>query len=193
MFWRVCILTLLISGCNAGTPLHHAAKRGLENTVKLLLSHGGKFFLISFLPIFRQKSSFSSLFMLFHLHLHDGFFFLQQIHWLWMTIFRHLLMLLGITVTAMLYAQSRYASNTYIIFYRIDEESTWNIFMIYNSLSCLIMQSHICLFSGWMRQFYGTSFQELFSPQLLSRRVWVSILFLYFLSFFLLHMNMNLL
>jgi len=30
------------SGRHAGTPLHHAAKRGLENTVKLLLSHGGK-------------------------------------------------------------------------------------------------------------------------------------------------------
>ncbi|OIW17915.1 hypothetical protein TanjilG_00245 [Lupinus angustifolius] len=27
-------------GCHAGTPLHHAAKRGLESTVKLLLSHG---------------------------------------------------------------------------------------------------------------------------------------------------------
>jgi ankyrin repeat protein len=27
-------------GRHAGTPLHHAAKRGLENTVKLLLSHG---------------------------------------------------------------------------------------------------------------------------------------------------------
>ncbi|KAL5542277.1 hypothetical protein UlMin_009987 [Ulmus minor] len=27
-------------GRNAGTPLHHAAKRGLQNTVKLLLSHG---------------------------------------------------------------------------------------------------------------------------------------------------------
>ncbi|GLU08181.1 hypothetical protein SLE2022_251050 [Rubroshorea leprosula] len=27
-------------GRHAGTPLHHAAKRGLQNTVKLLLSHG---------------------------------------------------------------------------------------------------------------------------------------------------------
>lgn len=35
---------LLASGRHAGTPLHHAAKRGLENTVKLLLSHGGKVF-----------------------------------------------------------------------------------------------------------------------------------------------------
>lgn len=28
-------------GRHAGTPLHHAAKRGHENTVKLLLTHGG--------------------------------------------------------------------------------------------------------------------------------------------------------
>lgn len=28
-------------GRHAGTPLHHAAKRGLEQTVKLLLSHRG--------------------------------------------------------------------------------------------------------------------------------------------------------
>ncbi|XP_051128107.1 putative E3 ubiquitin-protein ligase XBAT35 [Andrographis paniculata] len=27
-------------GCNGGTPLHHAARRGLEQTVNLLLSHG---------------------------------------------------------------------------------------------------------------------------------------------------------
>ncbi|KAE8676238.1 putative E3 ubiquitin-protein ligase XBAT34 [Hibiscus syriacus] len=32
-------------GRNAGTPLHHAAKRGLERTVKLLLSHGANFLL----------------------------------------------------------------------------------------------------------------------------------------------------
>lgn len=28
-------------GRHAGTPLHHAAKRGLESVVKLLLLHGG--------------------------------------------------------------------------------------------------------------------------------------------------------
>ncbi|KAG8477784.1 hypothetical protein CXB51_027743 [Gossypium anomalum] len=32
-------------GRNAGTPLHHAAKRGLEQTVKLLLSRGANFLL----------------------------------------------------------------------------------------------------------------------------------------------------
>lgn len=30
-------------GFHAETPLHHAAKRGLEHTVKLLLSHGDDF------------------------------------------------------------------------------------------------------------------------------------------------------
>ena len=34
---------LVSSARHAGTPLHHAAKRGLENTVKLLLSRGGMF------------------------------------------------------------------------------------------------------------------------------------------------------
>lgn len=31
-------------GRHAGTPLHHAAERGLENTVKLLLLHGGELY-----------------------------------------------------------------------------------------------------------------------------------------------------
>ncbi|XWS46983.1 hypothetical protein CRYUN_Cryun14cG0114800 [Craigia yunnanensis] len=34
------IKDLCREGRNAGTPLHHAAKRGLEQTVKLLLPHG---------------------------------------------------------------------------------------------------------------------------------------------------------
>ncbi|XP_073299775.1 putative E3 ubiquitin-protein ligase XBAT35 [Primulina huaijiensis] len=34
-------------GRHAGTPLHHAAKRGLEHTVKLLLSHGANALLIN--------------------------------------------------------------------------------------------------------------------------------------------------
>lgn len=33
---------LLLAGRHAGTPLHHAVKRGLEQTVKLLLSSGGE-------------------------------------------------------------------------------------------------------------------------------------------------------
>ncbi|KAH0903860.1 hypothetical protein HID58_043363 [Brassica napus] len=72
---------------HAGTPLHHAAKRGFENTVKLLLSHGVK--------------GFSNV------------------------------------VRA--------------------------------------IESPICLFSGWMREFYGPAILDLFAPQLLSRKVWVVI------------------
>lgn len=34
-------------GRNGGTPLHHAAKRGLEHTVKLLLSHGANALVIN--------------------------------------------------------------------------------------------------------------------------------------------------
>ncbi|KAG8481396.1 hypothetical protein CXB51_026194 [Gossypium anomalum] len=34
------------------------------------------------------------------------------------------------------------------------------------------IEDHICLFSGWMREFYGPGFIEMFVPQLLSRKVW---------------------
>ncbi|KAG1361832.1 putative E3 ubiquitin-protein ligase XBOS34 [Cocos nucifera] len=34
-------------GCHAGTPLHHAAKKGLEQTVHLLLSHGANPFIMN--------------------------------------------------------------------------------------------------------------------------------------------------
>ncbi|XP_072983559.1 probable E3 ubiquitin-protein ligase XBOS34 [Typha latifolia] len=34
-------------GSNAGTPLHHAAKKGLEQTVHLLLSHGASPFIVN--------------------------------------------------------------------------------------------------------------------------------------------------
>ncbi|MBA0725242.1 hypothetical protein Golax_021840 [Gossypium laxum] len=38
------------------------------------------------------------------------------------------------------------------------------------------IEDHICLFSGWMREFYGPGFIEMFVPQLLSRKVWVVVL-----------------
>ncbi|KAK5825942.1 hypothetical protein PVK06_020830 [Gossypium arboreum] len=41
-------------------------------------------------------------------------------------------------------------------------------------------EGHICLFSGWMREFYRPGFIEMFVPQLLSRKVrvlfWVVVL-----------------
>ncbi|XP_022760283.1 putative E3 ubiquitin-protein ligase XBAT35 isoform X2 [Durio zibethinus] len=38
------------------------------------------------------------------------------------------------------------------------------------------IEDHICLFSGWMREFYGPAFIEMFVPQLVSRKVWVVVL-----------------
>ncbi|XP_006414724.2 putative E3 ubiquitin-protein ligase XBAT35 isoform X2 [Eutrema salsugineum] len=91
--------------CNGETPLHHAANIGLENTVKLLLSHGAN-----------------------PLVLNDDF------------------------QTPLEVARAQGYSNI-----------------------VRTIESHICLFSGWMREFYGPSYVELFAPQLLSRRVWVVI------------------
>ncbi|KAG7578387.1 Zinc finger RING-type [Arabidopsis thaliana x Arabidopsis arenosa] len=92
-------------GRHAGTPLHHAAKRGLENTVKLLLSHGAN-----------------------PLVLNDD------------------------CQTPLEVARVKGFSNV-----------------------VRAIEKHICLFSGWMREFYGPTFLDLFAPQLLSRRVWVVI------------------
>jgi len=36
------------------------------------------------------------------------------------------------------------------------------------------LQSHLCLFSGWLREFHGPGFLEVVAPQLLSKKVWVS-------------------
>ncbi|XP_058211769.1 putative E3 ubiquitin-protein ligase XBAT34 [Rhododendron vialii] len=38
------------------------------------------------------------------------------------------------------------------------------------------IESHICLFSGWLREPFGPVFLEVLAPQLLSRKVWVVVL-----------------
>ncbi|KAF8098708.1 hypothetical protein N665_0260s0018 [Sinapis alba] len=38
------------------------------------------------------------------------------------------------------------------------------------------IESHICVFSGWMREFYGHALLDVFAPQLRSRSVWVVII-----------------
>lgn len=93
-------------GRSGGTPLHHAAKRGLVNTVKLLLSHGANALVLNDdcqtpLEVARAKG--------------------------------------------------------------------------YNNVVRTI-ENHICLFSGWMREFYGPGFLEVLVPQFVSRKVWVVIL-----------------
>ncbi|KAM0069484.1 putative transcription factor C2H2 family [Helianthus debilis subsp. tardiflorus] len=37
------------------------------------------------------------------------------------------------------------------------------------------IESHLCLFSGWLHEVYGPGFLELLAPQLLTRKVWVVI------------------
>nr|XP_043628365.1 putative E3 ubiquitin-protein ligase XBAT35 isoform X2 [Erigeron canadensis] len=92
-------------GRHAGAPLHHAAKRGLEPMVKLLLSHGAN-----------------------ALVMNDD------------------------CQTALDVARVKGYSNV-----------------------VRAIENHICLFSGWLQELYGPGFLELFAPQLLSRKVWVTI------------------
>ncbi|XP_010440476.1 PREDICTED: putative E3 ubiquitin-protein ligase XBAT34 isoform X2 [Camelina sativa] len=91
------------SGSNSGTPLHHAAKRGLVNTVKLLLSNGAN-------PLVLDDN----------------------------------------IQTALEVARAKGHSSV-----------------------VRAIENHTCLFSGWMREFYGPSFLEFFAPDFFSRRVWV--------------------
>ncbi|WCJ24055.1 hypothetical protein M5689_006041 [Euphorbia peplus] len=93
-------------GRNAGTPLHHAAKRGLDNTVKLLLSHGANALIMN-----------------------DD------------------------CQTPLEVARAKGYTNV-----------------------VRTIENHICLFSGWMREFYGPGFLEVLAPQFLSRNVWVAVL-----------------
>ncbi|OAY28103.1 putative E3 ubiquitin-protein ligase XBAT35 [Manihot esculenta] len=93
-------------GHNGGTPLHHAAKSGLDSTVKLLLSHGGN-----------------------ALVLNDD------------------------CQTPLEVARAKGHNNV-----------------------VRTIENHICLFSGWMREFYGPGFLEVIAPQFVSRKVWAVIL-----------------
>lgn len=93
-------------GRNGGTPLHHAAKRGLEETVKLLLSHGANALLMN-----------------------DD------------------------CQTPLEVARAKGFTNV-----------------------VRTIESHICLYSGWLREIYGPGFLEILAPQLLSRKVWVVVL-----------------
>nr|KJB72370.1 hypothetical protein B456_011G174600 [Gossypium raimondii] len=93
-------------GRHGGTPLHHAAKRGHLNTVKLLLFHGAN-------PLVMNDDCQTPLDV------------------------------------------ARVKGNVNVV---------------------RAIEDHICLFSGWMREFYGPGFIEMFVPQLLSRKVWVVVL-----------------
>ncbi|GMH08540.1 hypothetical protein Nepgr_010380 [Nepenthes gracilis] len=93
-------------GHYGGTPLHHAAKHGLEQTAELLLSHGANALLIN-----------------------DD-------------------------------------CQTPVEIARVKG---------YGNVVRKI-ESHICLFAGWLRELYAPGFLEVLAPQLLSRKVWVVVL-----------------
>ncbi|XP_039000074.1 putative E3 ubiquitin-protein ligase XBAT34 [Hibiscus syriacus] len=89
-----------------GTPLHHAAKRGLLSTVKLLLSRG---------------------------------------------------------------------ANPLVI--NDDGQTPLDVAWVKGNVNVVrAIEKHICLFSGWMREFSGSGFIKMFVPQLVSRKVWVVVL-----------------
>ncbi|KAL8140041.1 hypothetical protein V2J09_006062 [Rumex salicifolius] len=89
-------------GRNGGTPLHFAAKRGLEHTVELLMLHGANALLMN-----------------------DGYQTPLDI--------------------------ARAKGFTKVV---------------------RMIEGHICLFSGWLRELFGPSILELLAPQFLSRKVW---------------------
>ncbi|OIT06914.1 PREDICTED: putative E3 ubiquitin-protein ligase XBAT35 isoform X1 [Nicotiana attenuata] len=93
-------------GYHAGTALHHAAKRGLDDTVRLLLSYGAN-------PLIKN----------------DG------------------------CQTPLEVARAKGFSNV-----------------------VRTIERQICIFSGWMREFYGPGFLEALAPQLLSRKIWVVVI-----------------
>ncbi|ESW15858.1 hypothetical protein PHAVU_007G108300 [Phaseolus vulgaris] len=93
-------------GRHGGTPLHHAAKRGFENIIKLLLLHGAN-------PLILNDDC----------------------------------------LTALEVARAKGHGNV-----------------------VRTIESHLCLFSGWLREFHGPGFLEVVAPQLLSKKVWVVVL-----------------
>ncbi|CAI0434441.1 unnamed protein product [Linum tenue] len=93
-------------GRYGGTPLHHAASRGLEQTVQLLLLSGGN-------ALLRNDDGQTALDM------------------------------------------ARTNQKTVVV---------------------RAIEHHICLFSGWLREFHGPAFLRSFSLQLLATKVWAVVL-----------------
>ena len=103
--WSLSSCWYVSSARHAGTPLHHAAKRGLENTVKLLLSHGGMF-LLSFYGL---VSVIFRIYLLLSLSYTTLLIVWQQTHLFLMMIVKHHLRSLESKGSVMLFVQLRYA------------------------------------------------------------------------------------
>uniref|UniRef100_A0A1D1XL17 Putative E3 ubiquitin-protein ligase XBOS34 n=1 Tax=Anthurium amnicola TaxID=1678845 RepID=A0A1D1XL17_9ARAE len=93
-------------GCHAGAPLHHAAKRGLEQTVNLLLSHGAN-------PSVTNDDCLTPLDL------------------------------------------ARAKGHINVV---------------------RAIETHMRLFSGWIRELYGPGFLEVLAPQWASRKIWAVVL-----------------
>ncbi|KAM7521716.1 hypothetical protein LguiA_011618 [Lonicera macranthoides] len=94
------------AGCDGGTPLHHAAKRGLRQTVRLLLSKGAN-------PLVRND----------------------------------------------------------------DGQTPLDVARIEGFVDVVrLVERFISFFSGWLREFCGPGFLEVYAPQLLSRKIWIVII-----------------
>ncbi|CAJ1976435.1 unnamed protein product [Sphenostylis stenocarpa] len=93
-------------GRHGGTPLHHAAKRGFESIIKLLLSHGAN-------PLILNDDCLTAL------------------------------------------EVARVKGHRNVV---------------------RTIESHLCLFSGWLRESHGPGFLDAVAPHLLSKKVWVVVL-----------------
>ena len=98
----------------------------------------------------------------------------QQIHWSGMTIAKLLLTLLGPKAIVMLSVQLRYIYNFNVISLSHAIWSSMGWIFAFVLFISVVMQNHLCLFSGWLREFHGPGFLEVVAPQLVSRKVWVS-------------------
>ncbi|KAI0493479.1 hypothetical protein KFK09_023597 [Dendrobium nobile] len=103
-FWKLFLLNMCQRKCNlAGTPLHHAAKKGLDGTIILLLSHGAN-------PLVMNDDCQTPLDL------------------------------------------ARAKGNSNVV---------------------RAIQNRICLFVGWLREIHGPSILEAFSPQYVSKKIFV--------------------
>ncbi|XP_078439841.1 putative E3 ubiquitin-protein ligase XBOS34 isoform X2 [Wolffia australiana] len=91
-------------GSHAGTPLHHAAKRGLDETVDVLLAHGAN-------PLVANDDCHTPLDL------------------------------------------ARTKGHTKVV---------------------RLIENHICLFAGWLRELHGPGFLQVLAPQWASKKIWAA-------------------
>ncbi|CAN1852132.1 Probable E3 ubiquitin-protein ligase XBOS34 [Linum perenne] len=134
-------------GRGGGTPLHHAASRGLEETVRLLLFSGGVLLVLTLL----------CLSLVFSWHIEGCKLCIMLLKSLIVNC------LVDIPANALVRNDD---GQTALDFARINR----------NTVVVRAIEDHICLFSGWLREFYGPGFLKAFAPRWMSRKVWAVVL-----------------